>query len=96
MMAAATYLTLALLLMQVDTRKRARAYFVGVAVLLTVLVGISRVYLGVHWPSDVLAGWGFGALWAILCSTTARALQKRGALDAAQTTAENRKRPPGV
>jgi len=81
MMAAATYLTLAVLLMQIDPRRRSRAYFVGVAILLTVLVGVSRVYLGVHWPSDVLAGWGFGALWALFCWTVARALRKRGALD---------------
>ncbi len=86
MMAAATYLTLALLLAQVEPRKRARAYFVGVALLLTVLVGVSRVYLGVHWPSDVLAGWGFGSLWALSCWVVARALRKRGTLDSAQTS----------
>lgn len=84
MMAAATYLTLALLLMQIEPRRRARAYFIGVALLLTVLVGISRVYLGVHWPSDVLAGWGFGSLWALLCWTVARALRTLGALDSAK------------
>lgn len=85
MMAAGTYLTLALLLMQVDSHKRAGAYFVSVALLLTVLVGVSRVYLGVHWPSDVLAGWCFGALWSLLCWTVARTLRKMGTLEAAQT-----------
>lgn len=90
MMAAATYLTLAVLLMQIDPRRRARAYFVGVALLLTVLVGVSRVYLGVHWPSDVLAGWGFGAMWALLCWTVARALRKRGALDTARAAGFSR------
>lgn len=83
MMAAATYLTLALLMMQIDPRRRVRAYFIGVAMLLTVLVGVTRVYLGVHWPSDVLAGWGFGSLWALLCWTLARVLRKRGKLDPA-------------
>jgi undecaprenyl-diphosphatase len=45
-------------------------------VLTTLLVGISRIYLGVHWPSDVLAGWCAGFVWAMLCWLTARAWQR--------------------
>lgn len=62
---AIIYLTLALLISQVVPGRRTRAYIIGVAVLLTGIVGISRVYLGVHWPSDVLAGWTIGTCWAL-------------------------------
>lgn len=66
MLAAITYLTLAALLAEIQTRRALKIYFIGVAVLLTLGVGLSRVYLGVHWPSDVLAGWAVGASWALL------------------------------
>lgn len=62
---AIIYLTLALLVSQIVTGRRTRAYILGVAVLLTGIIGISRVYLGVHWPSDVLAGWSIGTCWAL-------------------------------
>lgn len=62
---AIVYLTLAALVAQVvPDRANRRALFAG-AILLSALIGISRIYLGVHWPSDVLAGWSFGALWAL-------------------------------
>jgi undecaprenyl-diphosphatase len=62
---AIVYLTLATLLAQVIERAALRRYVAVVAALLVAAIGISRVYLGVHWPSDVLAGWSFGALWAV-------------------------------
>lgn len=62
---AIVYLTLAILLTQIVPRRAQRLYLIGVAVALTAAIGLSRVYLGVHWPSDVLAGWAFGTLWAM-------------------------------
>jgi undecaprenyl-diphosphatase len=81
MMSAVTYLTLGALLARVETRRRARAFIIGLAVVMTLLVGMSRVYLGVHWPSDVLAGWSVGAAWASLCWFVALQLQRRGQVE---------------
>lgn len=85
MMAAVTFLTLGTLLASSQKRKRLKAYFLLLATLLTVVVGLSRVYLGVHWPTDVLAGWTAGAVWALLCWLAARWLQSRRALEPEDT-----------
>ncbi|HEX4275903.1 MAG TPA: phosphatase PAP2 family protein [Bryobacteraceae bacterium] len=81
MMSAVTYLTLGVLLARSQEGKRLKAYFLLVATLLTCAVGVTRVYLGVHWPTDVLAGWMAGAIWAMLCWLIAGLLQKRKALE---------------
>ena len=72
MMSAVTYLTLGSMLAGMAPGNATRIYVLGVAVLITLMVGVSRIYLGVHWPSDVLAGWCAGFAWAMLCWLVAR------------------------
>ncbi len=81
MLAASTYLTMAALLMRTQRNRRIKAYILLIAIVTTLLVGVSRVYLGVHWPTDVLAGWTAGAGWALLCWLLARWLQLHGAVE---------------
>jgi undecaprenyl-diphosphatase len=59
-------------------RRRLKAFVLGWALLFTALAGVSRVYLGVHWPTDVLAGWMVGASWAVACWLAADLLDRRG------------------
>lgn len=77
MMAAVTYLTLGALIAQSQERRALRIYIMTLAALVTIAVGVSRVYLGVHWPSDVLAGWAAGAAWATACLVAGQAIGRR-------------------
>jgi len=81
MMSAVTFLTLGSLAARALKDRAARIYVLCLAVAVTLLVGASRIYLGVHWPSDVLGGWFAGFAWALACWLAARLLQRRKAVE---------------
>ena len=67
MESAIVYLTLGAILMRAAESRLTKIYIFATAVLLTALVGISRVFLGVHYPTDVIGGWIIGFMWASIC-----------------------------
>jgi undecaprenyl-diphosphatase len=77
MLSAVAYLTLGAMLARAEPSPVARAYLLTLAVVLVVLIGLSRLYLGVHWPSDVAAGWCVGSAWALGTWALARRLTAR-------------------
>lgn len=79
------YLTLGVLLAQTLPRRREKIYIISAALFLSFLVGLTRVYLGVHYPSDVVAGWCVGTAWALLCWLISYWLQRRGAVEPQKT-----------
>lgn len=86
---AAVFLTLGALLMRVSDKRITRFYCMSVAMIATVLVGTTRVYLGVHYPTDVLAGWLIGASWALFCWLVERAIERRAGLKQERIDAES-------
>lgn len=82
MLSAVTFLTLGAILAGIAPNRRLQIFSVSAAILLTLLVGMSRVFMGVHYPSDVLAGWSIGAAWALFCSAMAMILRRMGKVDA--------------
>lgn len=81
MLSAVTYLTLGVLLTRAHKQRRTRIIIMTYAIALTLLIGASRVYLGVHWPTDVLAGWALGAAWAATWWLLAWQLQRNGSVE---------------
>jgi undecaprenyl-diphosphatase len=77
MTSAAVYLTLGTLLMRLAHRRVTKVYCIAAAMIVTFLVGASRVYLGVHYPTDVMAGWLVGLSWALLCWLVERAIERQ-------------------
>ena len=77
-LSAATFLTLAVLIASLEPNRGTKWMMFALAALLVLGIGFSRVYLGVHWPSDVLAGWSLGAAWALAAWI---ALQRLGGQD---------------
>jgi undecaprenyl-diphosphatase len=75
---AIVFLTLGALLASTRSRHLERFYILGVACSMSLLVGLSRIVLGVHWASDVLAGWAFGTAWAVVWLLLARRLLRPG------------------
>ena len=77
---AAVFLTLGALLMRIAEGRLAKYYCIAIAMFVTFLVGMSRIFLGVHYPTDVVAGWLIGMSWALLCWIVERTVERRAGL----------------
>ena len=81
MLSAVAFLTLGALVAGAQKERSLRIYILSLAAIVTIAVGMSRVYLGVHWPTDVLGGWAAGTGWALACWAISRHLRQRGQIE---------------
>jgi undecaprenyl-diphosphatase len=88
MISAALYVTLGVLIARALPTRRLRVFAVATGAFLTMIIGLSRLYLGVHYPTDVLAGWTAGGAWALLCGVVINVLGRRGVADLPASGAE--------
>jgi len=77
MLSSVVYLTLGVIVARTMQKRRTKVFLVSAAFFVAFLIGLSRVYLGVHYPSDVLAGWTAGTAWALFCSAVAAWIPRR-------------------
>lgn len=90
MLSAVVYLTLGSLLTRLETSPKIRVYTISIAILIAIMIGLTRIMLGVHYPTDVLVGWIVGFFWASLCWFVMVILQEQKAVESAlETDPEN-------
>lgn len=71
------YLSVGVMMTRAFPRRRFKAYAIGVGIVIALLIGLTRIYLGAHWASDVFGGWSVGAAWAMLLWLVAYAAERR-------------------
>jgi len=76
-MSAVIYISFAVLISRIENSHKTRLFLISSALIISFLVGLSRIYLGVHYPTDVLAGWMIGLFWALLCWFVATIIENK-------------------